>query len=79
MQIRDEAHRFGITHHRNLRSKAQIASTLSSIPGVGQRSEQKLLKTYGSLKVIKEQSQEELAKIVGKRVAEAIFNFLSKA
>ena len=48
-QIRDEAHRFGITFHRNLRSNAQIDSALRTIPGVGEKTEQRLLMHYGSV------------------------------
>jgi excinuclease ABC subunit C len=65
MQIRDEAHRFGITHHRNLRSKAQTVSALRSLPGIGPATEQKLLRHFKSLKKIKEASLEELTAVVG--------------
>ena len=72
MQIRDEAHRFGITHHRNRRSKAQTASTLRSIPGIGAVTEQKLLRQFKSLKKIKEASLEELTAVVGPKLAALI-------
>ena len=72
MQIRDEAHRFGITHHRNLRSKAQTVSALRSIPGVGEATEQKLLRHFKSLKKIKEASLEELTAVVGPKKASLI-------
>ena len=65
MQIRDEAHRFGITHHRNLRSKAQTVSALRLLPGIGEATEQKLLRHFKSLKKIKEASLEELTAVVG--------------
>ena len=65
MQIRDEAHRFGITHHRNLRSKAQTVSALRALPGIGEATEQKLLRHFKSLKKIKEASLEELTAVVG--------------
>ena len=65
MQIRDEAHRFGIMHHRNLRSKAQTVSALRSLPGIGEATEQKLLRHFKSLKKIKEASLEELTAVVG--------------
>jgi len=74
MHLRDEAHRFGITHHRNKRSKAQIASELRTIPGIGEKSEQKLLKTFGSTAAIKKVPLEELTKLVGKKAAESILN-----
>ncbi len=72
MQLRDEAHRFGITHHRNRRSKAQTVSALRSIPGVGEVTEQKLLRHFKSLKRIKEASLEELTAVVGPKLASLI-------
>jgi len=72
MQIRDEAHRFGITHHRNLRSKAQTVSLLRSIPGVGPKTEEKLIKQFKSYKRIKEASLEELTAVVGPKLASLI-------
>ena len=72
MQIRDEAHRFGITHHRNRRSKSQTVSALRAIPGVGEATEQKLLRHFRSLKKIKEASFEELSAIVGPKMAARI-------
>ena len=76
-QIRDEAHRFGITFHRNLRSKAQIDSALRSIKGVGERLEQRLLMHYGSVARIAATSQEDLASFLGnaplaKRILESL-------
>ena len=76
-QIRDEAHRFGITFHRNLRSKAQIDSALRSIKGVGERLEQRLLMHYGSVAIIAATSQEDLASFLGnaplaKRILESL-------
>ena len=72
MQIRDEAHRFGITHHRNRRSKTQTVSALREIPGVGQKTEEKLLKHFKSYKRIKEASVEELTAVVGPKLASLI-------
>ena len=72
MQIRDEAHRFGITHHRNLRSKGQTVSALRAIPGVGEATEQKLLRHFKSLKRVKEASLEELTAVVGPKLASLI-------
>ena len=72
MQIRDEAHRFGITHHRNRRSKEQTVSALRSIPGVGEKTEQKLLRHFKSLKKIKEASLEEITAVVGPKLASLI-------
>ena len=71
-QIRDEAHRFGITFHRNLRSKAQIESALSAVPGVGPKTEQRLLLHFGSVARIAAASEEDIATLVGKALASRI-------
>ncbi|MDD2611524.1 MAG: excinuclease ABC subunit UvrC [Bacteroidales bacterium] len=75
-QLRDEAHRFGITHHRNRRSKNQILSELDEIPGVGEKAKTLLLKQFKSVKQIREASREGIEKIVGKSKAEKIIVFL---
>ena len=72
MQIRDEAHRFGITHHRNRRSQTQTVSELRSIPGIGPKTEEKLLKHFKSVKRMKEASLEELTAVVGPKLAALI-------
>jgi len=72
MHLRDEAHRFGITFHRQLRSKAQINSWLREIPGIGEATEQKLLQHFGSVKRVKEATFTELAAVAGKRAATLI-------
>ena len=64
--IRDEAHRFGITFHRSLRSKAQTESILSEIKGIGPKTEERLLLHYGSVKKIAETSKDDLASFLGK-------------
>mgnify|MGYP002513937257 FL=1 len=75
-QIRDEAHRFGITFHRKLRSKSQIVSALSSIKGVGEKTEQRLLLHFGSVARIATASPDELAALVGRSLADRILNEL---
>ena len=75
--IRDEAHRFGITFHRKLRSKAQIESALKSIKGVGDKTEQRLLLRFGSVARIAAASVDDLAEMVGKSLAERILNELN--
>lgn len=72
MQLRDEAHRFGITHHRSKRSKAQTQSVLREIDGVGEITEQKLLNRYKSVKRIQETPYEDLVLFVGEKIAKAI-------
>ena len=76
--IRDEAHRFGITFHRKLRGKAQIESALSSIKGVGEKTEQRLLMRFGSVARIAAASVEDLAEVVGKSLAERILAELNR-
>ena len=63
--LRDEAHRFGITHHRNRRSKSQIVSELSGIKGIGKITEQELLRHFKSVKRISEASLDALAAVIG--------------
>lgn len=75
-RIRDEAHRFGITHHRNLRSKAQIHSVLRDIKGVGDKTEQLLLLHFGSVPRLSKASVEDVAKLVGRPLAERILSRL---
>ena len=77
-QIRDEAHRFGITFHRNLRSKAQIESVLKTIKGVGEKTEQRLLLRFGSVARIASAPIEEVAELVGRSLAEKILKELNK-
>src|SRR5690606_10719475 len=62
--IRDEAHRFGITFHRNQRSRKTFVSELDNIPGIGQVTVQKLLRTFRSVKRVREASDEELQKVL---------------
>ena len=75
-QIRDEAHRFGITFHRKLRSKAQVESALKSIKGVGDKTEQRLLLHFGSVARIAAASQSEVAALVGDKLATEILKSL---
>lgn len=73
-QLRDEAHRFGITFHRNKRSKAFINSELNSITGIGENTTQKLLKSFKSVKNIKQQNLETLTESIGRSKATIVFN-----
>ena len=75
--IRDEAHRFGITFHRNLRSKAQIHSALHDIKGVGEKTEQRLLMHFGSVARIASAPVEEVARLVGPALAARIHDALN--
>lgn len=73
--LRDEAHRFGITRHRNKRSKQQIQSELDNIKGIGTKTKFKLLNDLKSLKKIKESSFEQLESLIGNKKAKLIFNY----
>ena len=76
-QIRDEAHRFGISFHRNLRSRSQVESALGSIKGVGPKTEQRLLLHFGSVARIASASLEDLSALVGGALAERILKELN--
>jgi excinuclease ABC subunit C len=71
-RARDEAHRFGITFHRSLRSKAAVHSTLRDIPGVGPRTEERLLLHFGSLARVMAAPEEDIAALVGPKLAASI-------
>jgi excinuclease ABC subunit C len=73
-RIRDEAHRFAITFHRNKRSKSTIRTDLETLPGIGRETTNKLLKQFKSVRKIREASLEDLEKVVGKRRAALIKN-----
>ena len=77
-RIRDEAHRFGITFHRNLRSKAQVKSALREIKGVGELTENRLLMHFGSVARIASASVEDIAALVGTQLAERIHKSLNE-
>ena len=79
MQIRDEAHRFGITFHRSKRSKGQIHSQLDEIKGVGSSTKEKLLKEFKSVRRISEQDLETLSKILGKSKGKIVFDHFHKS
>lgn len=68
-RIRDEAHRFGITHHRKLRSKRNVKSALDDINGIGPKRKKELIKKFGLIKNIKEATLEQLMEIVPENVA----------
>lgn len=74
-QLRDEVHRFGITHHRNKRNKETIKTELSEISGIGTSTAEKLLKHFKSVNKIKEAVLEELVSVVGKAKAETVMKY----
>ncbi len=75
-QVRDEAHRFAITYHRQLRSKSMIDSILDEVPGIGAKRKGDLLRKFGSLKKIREASADELAGVVPRGVADHLYAVL---
>jgi excinuclease ABC subunit C len=72
-QVRDEAHRFAITYHRQLRSKSMVDSILDEVPGIGPKRKKDLLKRFGSLKKIREAGADSLAEVVPKNVADDLY------
>lgn len=77
-QMRDEAHRFGITHHRDRRSKGQIKSEFNNIKGVGPATQAALIKRFKSLKRIKDASLHDLEEVVGKSKARLIYDYFNQ-
>lgn len=71
--MRNEAHRFGITHHRNKRSKGAIQSELLGIQGIGPKTQQDLMKHFKTVKRIKESTLEELVEVVGNAKAQLVY------
>ncbi|GAK98986.1 excinuclease ABC subunit C [Nonlabens ulvanivorans] len=73
--MRNEAHRFGITHHRNKRSKQAIETELDNIPGIGEKTAVELLRHFRSVKRIKTASKKEIEDIIGVSRAQKIIDF----
>ncbi len=80
-RVRDEAHRFAITHHRNRRSKSMVESLLDDVPGLGEVRRRTLLRHFGSLRKLRAATVEEIAAVpgVGPRTASAIKEALDGA
>jgi len=76
--LRDEAHRFGITFHRNQRSRKTFVSELENIPGIGKTTVEKLLKEFKSVKKVREASDEELKKVLNLKQIKALREYFSK-
>jgi excinuclease ABC subunit C len=74
-QLRDEAHRFGITQHRNRRSKGSLGTELTQIKGIGEETAKLLLKHFKSIKNLKSQPFEEIEKVVGKVRAKILMEY----
>lgn len=76
--IRDEAHRFGITFHRNKRSADFTTTRLTEIEGIGERSAEQMLSHFGSVARVRKATQEELAKVIGSSKAKTVYEFFHK-
>ena len=76
--IRDEAHRFAVTFHRTRRNAQRLNSELHDVPGIGQKTVEKLLRTFGSLERIRQATDEDLVRVVGKAAATRLRAFLAQ-
>jgi excinuclease ABC subunit C len=76
-QIRDEAHRFAITYHRDRRSRASIVSELENIEGIGKKTAAQLLKNFKSVRAVREATDEQLAEVVGKDKIQKIRDYFT--
>lgn len=75
-RVRDEAHRFAITYHRQLRGKSMVDSLLDDVPGIGPGRKKALIRTFGSVKKMRDASRDELADVVPDRVATDLYEAL---
>jgi excinuclease ABC subunit C len=78
-QARDEAHRFGITFHRNQRSKNFIQTELTEVPGIGGKTAEKLLQHFGSLARVREAQNADIESVVGKSAAAKLAKYFEEA
>jgi len=78
-RIRDEAHRFAVTFHRQSRTKRDLASALDVIPGIGPRRRRTLLTKFGSLAGVRRATREDLVAVVGRRAADAVLAYFATA
>jgi len=76
-RVRDEVHRFGITFHRNKRSKGTFKNELEGIKGIGEQTANDLLKVFKSVKTVKLKTETELAEVVGLSRAKLIVNYFN--
>jgi excinuclease ABC subunit C len=76
--MRNEAHRFGISHHRGKREKDQVHSELDDIKGVGEKTREKLLLHFESVETIKNSTEEQLSNVVGSAMANKLIAYFLK-
>jgi excinuclease ABC subunit C len=77
--LRNEAHRFGITHHRDKRSKSALNSSMETIPGIGEKTMQTLILHFKSVKRLKLATEKEISEVIGVSKAKKIFGFYNTA
>lgn len=77
-RVRDEVHRFGITFHRDKRSKGALVNELEQIEGIGKATAETLLKTFKSVKQVREKTLEELSAAIGKAKANVVYSYFNK-
>jgi excinuclease ABC subunit C len=75
--MRNEAHRFGITHHRNRRSKGALTSELTSITGIGPKTQEDLMKAFKTVSAIKDASMDALVSVIGAAKAKVLHSYFS--
>lgn len=75
--LRNEAHRFGITHHRNKRSKASLTSEITQIEGIGPKTHEDLIKSLKTVSAIKDASLETLASVIGKAKGKIVYDYFN--
>lgn len=76
--LRNEAHRFGITHHRNKRSKAALVSELTEIKGIGEKTYEELIRNFKSAQGVKRATEKELVEVVGNAKAQIVLNYFNE-
>ena len=76
-RIRDEAHRFAVTFHRQARASRDLRSELDGVPGIGPRRRKTLLTTFGSLAGVRRATREELVAAVGRKAADAVLAYFA--
>jgi excinuclease ABC subunit C len=75
--MRNEAHRFGISFHRDKRSKSLLNNSLENINGIGKKTVDKLIKEFGSINELRSKKLGEIENIIGKHSAKLVYNFLN--
>ena len=73
--LRNEAHRFGITHHRNKRSKASLISEITQIEGIGPKTHEDLMKSLKTISAIRDSSLETLQSVIGKAKGKIVYDY----